>query len=264
MDEDRYDFRRGAVKPMVCLREAWQLIKDDYWLFLGISFVGTLLGSVGPLGILLGPAMCGIHLCLLRRMHDKRVSFDMLFRGFDYFGQSFIAALIIMVPMMLFLVLWYVAFFALMISVGVPLDQQKRGAPPNDASIGMLFGVMGIMYVALIVVLMAIHALFLFAFPLIVDRGLSGVEAAKLSMKAVFGNLGGVIGLMLLTLLLGIAGEMACCVGLILVLPLTHAMVTIAYGQVFHEPGDFEAIAALESEPRLPGDTSITASDPNG
>src|SRR5437660_741121 len=109
MNRDRFAFERGVVKPMECLREGWQLIKDDYWLFLGISLVGSLLAGAVP-AILVGPAMCGIHLCLLRRLHGRRVSFDMLFRGFDYFGPSLIATLIIFVPTFVLLIGSYVLF----------------------------------------------------------------------------------------------------------------------------------------------------------
>lgn len=40
------NFNKNAVRPIVCLREGWQLIKDQYWLFLGICLVGTLIGSI--------------------------------------------------------------------------------------------------------------------------------------------------------------------------------------------------------------------------
>ena len=72
MNADLPDYERGAVKPIVCLREAWQLIKDEYWLFLGISLVGIFMGGAAPMALLMGPAMCGIHLCLLRRIHNRR------------------------------------------------------------------------------------------------------------------------------------------------------------------------------------------------
>ena len=59
------DFRRGVVEPVECLKEGWALIKDQYWLFLGISLVGMLLGGAVPI-VLLGPMMSGIFLCLFK------------------------------------------------------------------------------------------------------------------------------------------------------------------------------------------------------
>src|SRR5208282_6041235 len=87
-------FQRGVVKPLDCLGAGWRLIKDDYGLFFGVSLVGTILGSLAPMALLLGPAMCGIYLCLLRKSAGQPVSFGMLFDGFNYFVQSLIATLL--------------------------------------------------------------------------------------------------------------------------------------------------------------------------
>src|ERR1700687_1063897 len=86
MNGTELDFNRGAVRPMQCLREGWQLIKAGYWLFLGITLVGMLVGTAGPFGILLGPMMCGIYMCLLGRMYGQPASMNLLFRGFNYFA----------------------------------------------------------------------------------------------------------------------------------------------------------------------------------
>ena len=91
-------FNRGVVRPVECIKAGFASIKDDYWLFLGLSIVAILIGSVGPMGILLGPMMCGLHMCLLRRQRGEKVGFDVLFKGFDFFGPSLIATLIQIVP----------------------------------------------------------------------------------------------------------------------------------------------------------------------
>ena len=39
------EFNRRALQPITCFREGWQLIKDDFWLFLGITVVGMLIGG---------------------------------------------------------------------------------------------------------------------------------------------------------------------------------------------------------------------------
>src|SRR5947209_9073420 len=94
-------FRSRAVRPVDCLTAGWRLIQDQYWLFLGITLVGLIIGSLAPLGILQGPCMCGIFYCLARRDRGRRVSFDMLFKGFDYFVDSLVATLFMIVPIML-------------------------------------------------------------------------------------------------------------------------------------------------------------------
>jgi len=67
MSQNLNDFNRGVIKPVECLKEAWGLIKDQYWLFLGICAVGMLIGSAFAI-VLMGPMMCGIYLCLFQRM----------------------------------------------------------------------------------------------------------------------------------------------------------------------------------------------------
>src|SRR5687767_4935573 len=100
-------FRRGVVQPMVCLKSGWALIKDQYWLFVGMSFVGILLGSLVPFGIMLGPMMCGIYLSLFQLRRSQRVEFGNLFKGFDYFGESIIATLLHYVPIVIIIIPFY-------------------------------------------------------------------------------------------------------------------------------------------------------------
>ncbi len=34
------EFKTGVIRPIECFKEGWELIKDQYWLFMGISVVG--------------------------------------------------------------------------------------------------------------------------------------------------------------------------------------------------------------------------------
>ena len=44
----------ARLKPVECLKSGWELIKDRYWLFVGMSVVGLLMGSAA-MGLLTGP-----------------------------------------------------------------------------------------------------------------------------------------------------------------------------------------------------------------
>src|SRR6266550_3254308 len=55
MTPDNIQFRTGVIKPVECLKEGWALIKDQYWLFLGIVFVGVFIGSAVPIVIVMVP-----------------------------------------------------------------------------------------------------------------------------------------------------------------------------------------------------------------
>src|ERR1700682_1511708 len=114
MTPDNIQLRTGVIKPVECVKEAWALIKDQYWLFFGITFVGVFVGGAVPL-VLIGPMMVGIYLCLFRKMRGEPVDFGTLFKGFDYFAQSLIAALLQMIPVVVIVVPMYVIMVVLMI-----------------------------------------------------------------------------------------------------------------------------------------------------
>src|SRR6187200_1250862 len=103
---DNVEYNAGAVSPMVCLREGWQMIKDDYWLFFGITFVGVFLAGMAPMAILLGPMMCGIYMALLQQERGKKVKFDLLFQGFNFFVPSLIATMIEVAPIVVLAIGW--------------------------------------------------------------------------------------------------------------------------------------------------------------
>jgi uncharacterized membrane protein len=100
-----------------------------------------------------------------------------------------------------------------------------------------------------VIVSMAIHSLFLFAYPLIVDRKLAGLDAIKLSYRAALQNLGGIIGLLLLMCVLGILGVLACYIGVFLMMPVSFAAYAAAYRRVFPDSGSFSS----SSPPPPPG-----------
>jgi hypothetical protein len=55
-------YNRKAVDPVACIKAGWELVKPQYWLFVGMTFVAFFIGSAVPFGILMGPLMCGIYL----------------------------------------------------------------------------------------------------------------------------------------------------------------------------------------------------------
>src|SRR5713226_86091 len=137
MTPDNIQFRTGVIKPVECVKEAWALIKDQYWLFLGIIFVGVFIGGVVPI-VLIGPMMVGIYICLFRRMRGEPVEFGTLFKGFDYFAQSLIAALIQMIPMVIVLVPFSIIFLVVMMTT-----MPHGRATPDEAS-GFMFTFLGL------------------------------------------------------------------------------------------------------------------------
>lgn len=225
--DDALPFQQSAIRPMLCLREAWQLVRDQYGLFLGITLVGLLIAGAVPFGILMGPMMCGMAKCFLAKRRGEVMKFDLLFKGFDHFSESLIASmlifgasLLVLLPLML-LVLFGGVFAAF---------SAAHRATPGIAVALVLAGV-GLLLV--VILSLFIGALFAFTFPLIADRGLKGIDALKLGTKAALANLGGLLGLGVLTFLVSGAGLCCCYVGVFLVAPFTMGAQFIAYEQVF-------------------------------
>ena len=236
---DLPEFGRKAVEPVACIKAGWNLIRNRYWLFVGLSVVGVLIGSVVPFGILMGPMMCGIYLTLFKTRRGQAVEFNELFKGFDYFGDSLIATLLHLVPVLVIFVPSYIVFY-----IGLFLIMPKNGEPEPGAMFGF-FGLFAIFWLVMMVILIIVSVAFTFAYPLIVDRRLSGLNAVKLSIRAAMANFWRVLGLLLLNGLLSIGGIVLCYVGVFLVLPITFAAIATAYEQVF-------GLASGDIEPNLP------------
>src|SRR6185503_6480022 len=109
------EFKRNAVEPVECIKAGWELIRSQYWLFVGMAVVGIIIGSVVPMGILMGPMMCGIYLALFKVRRNEPIEFGLLFKGFDYFGDSVIATLLHMVPIMIIIIPAYMIFYISML-----------------------------------------------------------------------------------------------------------------------------------------------------
>jgi len=231
MTPDNIQFRTGVIKPVECIKEGWALIKDQYWLFLGIVFVGVIVGGAVPI-VLIGPMMVGIYLCFFRRMRGEPVEFGNLFKGFDYFAQGLIAALIQMIPMVVIIVPFYIIMFVFMMT-----SMPRGGGRINpDESARFMFTFLGfelVFVVVMLVVGITVGVFFMFAFPLIADRGLSGLDATKLSIKAGKANFGGILGLLLLNAAIGMLGVLACYVGVFFIMPVSLASYAVAYRRVF-------------------------------
>lgn len=222
-------FRRGVVEPVECIKAGWELVKGEYWLFVGMCAVAMIVGSAVPLGILMGPMMCGLYLVFFSKRRGLPIEFGMLFKGFDYFGHSVVAALLHVIPIMAIIIPAYIFLY-----IGMFAAMAAGSASDSGPVAGLMFLlVVIIFYVAIVLVIILVSIGFMFAYPLIVDRGLPGFEAVKLSFKAGFGNFWRLLGLSLLGGLLGMCGVLLCYIGILLVFPITLSSVAAAYEQVF-------------------------------
>ena len=230
-------FQRNAVDPIQCIKDGWALIKDQYWLFVGMCLVALLIGSAVPLGILLGPMMCGIYLTFFKRRRGEPIEFGTLFKGFDYFGPSVVATLLHILPILAIIIPAYIFFYVSIIVTSVA----TQGQEPNPAAMLGMFAMFGIFWLVAFFIIIIISIGFTFAYPLIVDRKMQGFDAVKLSFKAAMANFWRLLGMSIVTGLLSLIGIMFCYVGLFLVLPIAYGSIAAAYERVFglSDPSQF-------------------------
>ncbi len=220
-------FNVGVIKPVECLKEAWELIKPQYWILFAVTIIGVMIGGM-TMYILLGVMMCGIYLCYLQAIDGQRVEIETLFKNFKLFLPSLLLVIVMIVPAIIVIAVIYVPLLIAAI-MGSKLSQAEL--------MTLLFGSFAIEIVVAII-MVCLHTLLMFAFPLIVDRNLSSLQAMKLSAKAVWKNLGGVTGIWVLMFLLNLAGMLVFCVGIYFTIPLLLATQLVAYRKVFPKPNN--------------------------
>lgn len=219
------DFQIGAIKPVEIYKEAWAIMKERYWLVFGIVIVGMLIGGAVPI-ILIGPMMCGMFLCLFDLIDGRELKFETLFKGFDYIWKSLLVSVLIFVPIFIVLFTIYIPMIAMAIA-GPKMSESEL--------IPFLIGTV-IFEIVIVVVMVCFHTLIMFAYPLIVERGLTGVQAMMVSAKAVWNNLAGMAGLFGVGFVVAIVGYLMLCVGLYLVLPLIMMAQAVAFRKIFPKP----------------------------
>lgn len=223
---ERTEFTVGQIRPVECLKEGWALIKDEYWILFALSIVGATIAGIS-MYILLGPMVCGIFLAYLRKVDGGRVVFDDLFAGFKYFKQTILIVILFVVP-----IIAYVA--AMTITVYLPLIISAiRGQRVSGGELLAAFALGVAVELVVAIIMVCIHSVLIFAFPLVIDRGLSNWDAIKLSFRAVIKNLRGVGGFMALQIGISLAGMMAFCVGVYFTIPILTALLLVIYRKIF-------------------------------
>lgn len=252
---DPMAFNRGAIRPMAAMSEGWALVKGQYWLFFGIAFVGMLIAGAVPLGLFLGPVYCGFNYCFLRKLRGEPVEFANLFKGVDHFGASLIPTLFLVGPAIILILPVYILFLVQFITL---TQKSTPGHPPDGTE---LFGLLGPFYLFIFIVsfiLAFVNLLLMFAYPLIVDRRMSGMQAVKTSIKAGFANLGGLLALFFVHGFLMVpVALLTCGIGVYLYLPVSLASYAVAYRQVFPE------IASFWEEPKVQYPPAYPPAQPN-
>ena len=196
MTEGKVDVKFGEW-----IQQGWELYKAT----IGVWIVASLLAiviSVVTVGILSGPMMAGLvwmALVLVDRKEPKPQMGD-VFKGFDYFLQSF-----------LFCLVWGVIMLAISVVSLIPC-------------IGTL---------VVIVVSIALETALMFGMFLIVDKKMEFWPASMLSLNVVKPNFVPFLGLLVVAMLIGNVGAIACGIGVIVTMPIMVCILAVAYRNVF-------------------------------
>lgn len=223
------EIRSAGLNVFDLLSRASSLVGERYWLLLGITSIGFLIGQLVPFAIMLGPMMCGIHYVLRKQEAGEEFEFADLFRGLDWFAPSLLAALSrVGILLVVIIPCYLLALVPMMLITG----SQGSG---GEEEMFLMFGVFGVVYLLIAIVMWIVYSAFFYAFPLIMDRGLSTSEAIGASLRGfrrnIFGTLGVTFGLGVLMFL----GTCCCYVGLFFLLPHLCAATWLAYRAVYEE-----------------------------
>lgn len=225
--------RKVTIRPMELLSRSKELIGNQYGLFLGITLVGLLIGSMVPFGLVMGPMLIGIYLCFLHRQAGRQVEFGTLFKGFDQFGEGLITYLI----MVVFSIVTSMVTFGLFLVLGLAAMALIAGTMEGEAAAGVGVIVLIVGYLAFFLVLMVVSVLinlpFVFAFQLIADRKLSGTEAIRQSWTGAKLNFGGIVWYMLVNYFLLILAMFACYIPAILLMPVSMGGLFLLYSDIY-------------------------------
>lgn len=217
------EIKTGVIRPVEIYKEAWELIKDQYWLLFAISLLGGLIGGVS-LYILLGAMVCGMYYCYIQKIDGKTVELDGLWVGFQKILPSFVLMLLIMIPMLVVYGIIYVPI--IMASV---MGSKLSG----DELAAMFIGAV-IVDLILVVLMTCLHTLVIFSFPLMIDRNLGAWQSITTSARAVWKNLGGIAGMFGIAILVSIpAVFLTCGLGAYFLMPIMFGGYALAYRKIF-------------------------------
>ena len=154
-------------------------------------------------GLLTGPMLAGLALVTLQLLDRKGPAPEAgkVFKGFDYFLQSF-----------LFVVVW---------GIGILIGSVILGSIPV---IGQL---------ASIAFAYAAQAFLMFGMFLIVDRGMDWLPASTESINIVKANFWPFFGLSAVAGIIGSIGAIACGIGVVFTIPIQGCILALAYREVF-------------------------------
>lgn len=242
------EFYPGAINAGDCVSNGWNLIKPNYWLYFGIAaliaLTGIVLSCISFISILfqifvVPPIMVGVFYVFFRAMRGEPVDFGMFFKGFEKYVPAMVVGLINSIPQVILIILSLalnLGSFAAQIIQGAGRGGQSNFVSDNNAApliAGSILIVIVIVSIVYLLFSIAWGITFFFALPILAEKDIGAIDAIKLSARAGWSNVGGIIVLAIFEGLIVFVGALAICVGVLFVLPVVFAANAFAYRQVF-------------------------------
>ncbi len=214
--------RKASLGGLDCYMKGKDFLGSDYWLFLGIFFVGSFIGGLVPL-VIVGAMWCGFAKCLLLKERGQPMDFNQLFDGFNYFVQGLVAVLLTVVAILA----------AIIPIVIVAIAGTFLSSMLGDAGFLVAIPLFLVVYACYIVVIGFFQICLLFSSCLIVERKMDGLEAFKASLSGIMQNLGGLLVVSLIGMVILFVGTILCIIPGLLAMPMIVAGHFICYRKIF-------------------------------
>jgi hypothetical protein len=226
-------YERGAIDAGGCVSKAWELVSNNFGLYVGGGLIVMLLIGCVPFvsWFLFGPVMAGYYFIGLRDLRGEPVDFGMLFKGFEKFVPLMVAGLIQHVPTIIMTIIQYTVDIARLFGGGIS-DVNFYQSNTDIITAGFsTFFIIGIIAFAIFGAIWTISCSF--AVPLIMEHDLPVGDALLTSIKAAASNVGGLILLVILEFFVALLGLLALCIGIFIAVPVIYLANAMAYRMVF-------------------------------
>lgn len=232
-----YEFSLGEA-----LGRGWELLTGNFGLVFGGTAIYLLiamglsgLGSIPFVGwvfsiaslIITGPLLGGLYSFLLKCVRGQPADIGEVFDGFRRaFGPLLACYLVVTL-------LTFLAALPGVVMMAVPIAIMAK---QNAVQVlPMAFAVLGFLVVLVPAVYLQIS--WLYALPLIMDKGLEFWPAMCVSRRVIGKRWWPFLAFMLVCVFINLAGLCACCLGLFFTAPLTFAAMMVVYDRMFPATG---------------------------
>lgn len=226
-------FQPHAIDAQGCVANAWNLITNRFWMYLGIGLLTIIILGFIPIAniFLMGPVMGGFYYITLRDMRGEPVQFGMMFKGFEKFVPLMLAGIVQSIPGITYQIIQFVNDIS-RLTGSVP-GNGSSDFFQSDSTAAAVGGMTIVVFIGFAFLATAWNLMFMFAIPLILENDIGVADALKTSINAAVENVGGLILLVLIECGIGILGMLAFCLGIFVAVPVIYAANVFAYRMVF-------------------------------